>query len=76
MIDSLKEQYDTIIVDTPRFAGTADARVITNLCDGTLMVALKGKTSQSAFGQAKKQMEDSGVRVLGAVFNEKRGARG
>jgi protein-tyrosine kinase len=71
LIESLREQYDIVIIDTPRFAGSADAMVISAICDGTLPVILKGRTSQSAFGRLKNQLDNAGVNILGAVMNEK-----
>jgi chain length determinant protein tyrosine kinase EpsG len=75
MIESLRAQYEIILIDTPRFVGSADALVIAAICDAALPVLLKGKTSQSAFGQLKKQLDNAGVKILGAVMNEKQAAR-
>jgi chain length determinant protein tyrosine kinase EpsG len=71
MIEFLRGLYDIVIIDTPRFDGSADAMVIANICDAALPVLLKGKTSQSAFSQLKKQLDNAGVKILGAVMNEK-----
>jgi protein-tyrosine kinase len=71
LIESLREQYDIVIIDTPRFNGSADAMVIAAMCDATLPVILKGRTSQSAFGRLKNQLDKAGVNILGAVMNEK-----
>lgn len=71
LIRSIREQYDIVIIDTPRSDGSADAMVIATICDGTLPVLLKGKTSQSAFGRLKTQLDKAGVKILGAVMNEK-----
>ncbi|WP_298267957.1 polysaccharide biosynthesis tyrosine autokinase [Geobacter sp.] len=70
LFGTLREQYEVIIVDTPAFGKTADALVLSGLCDGALLVALKGTTKNAAFGQMKKQLEGAGARVLGAVVNE------
>jgi chain length determinant protein tyrosine kinase EpsG len=75
LIESLRDQYDIVIIDTPRFAASADAMVIATICDATLPVLLKGTTSQSAFGRLKKQLDNAGVKILGAVMNEKQAAK-
>ncbi len=72
LLDSLKDLYDIIIVDTPNFCGSSDARVISTLCDGTIIVALKGSTRQGEFARVKKELDDSGVRIMGVVMNEKK----
>lgn len=71
LVKSIREQYDIVIIDTPRFVGSADAMVIATISDGALPVLLKGKTSQSAFGRLKTQLDNAGVKILGAVMNEK-----
>lgn len=70
LMGTVKENFDVAIVDTPAFTKTADAMMAASLCDGTLIAALKGKTKMAAMGQMKKQLEGSGVRILGSVMNE------
>jgi chain length determinant protein tyrosine kinase EpsG len=70
LIDSLKERYDIIIVDTPASSKSADAMVISGLCDGILLIALKGSTKNDAIGALKKQLDNSGKRIMGLVINE------
>lgn len=70
LIATLCEGYDVIIIDTPAFSKTADALHIATLSDGNLLVARKGVTNLTDFGQLKKQMDANGARILGAVMNE------
>ena len=70
LIATLRETYDVIILDTPAFSKTADALLIASLCDSSLLVARKGKTSLPAFGQLKKQLDSNGAKILGSVVNE------
>ena len=70
LIVTLREIYDVIIIDTPAFSKTADALHIASLCDGNLIVARKGATSLTAFGQLKKQLNATGAKILGSVVNE------
>jgi capsular exopolysaccharide synthesis family protein len=74
-IDSLKAHYDVVIIDTPAFSKTADATVISALCDGALLVARKGVTKNISFGLMKKQLDNANVRILGSVVNEVEGSR-
>ena len=75
LMTSLKEQYEVIIIDTPAFTKTADSLFIAGLCDASLIVAGKGQTKNTAFGQVKKQLDAAGARILGAVVNEVEGRR-
>ena len=70
LVDSLTKQYDVIILDTPAAAKTTDAMVIAALCDGALLVARKGATKNTSFGQLKKQLDRAGTKILGSVVNE------
>jgi protein-tyrosine kinase len=70
LVASLKEKYDIVIIDTPAFSKTADAMHIAALCDGSVVVALKGKTKLGPFGQLKKQMDAAGCKILGSIVNE------
>jgi protein-tyrosine kinase len=75
LVTGLKTQHDLIVIDTPAFSSTSDAMIIASFCDGALLTALKGKTRLTPFGQMKKQLEASFVRVLGSVVNEIREAK-
>ncbi len=70
LVATLKNDYDVVILDTPAFSRSADAMVIAALCDGALLVALSGTTKNGSFGLLKKQLDNAGTRVVGAVVNE------
>lgn len=70
LLETLKNHYEVLIIDTPAFTPTADSLVISGRCDATLLVALKGKTKNAQFGMVKRQLDASGVKILGAVVNE------
>ena len=67
LITQLRERFQHIIIDTPPVLGFADARFISTLVDGVLLVAHHGKTHKSA-GRLARQLL-SQAPVLGAVLN-------
>lgn len=69
LVASIKDMYDIVIIDTPSFLNTADALLISALSDGVVMVALKGHTTQESFGSVKKQLDNSGARIIGSLIN-------
>ena len=71
MVDSLRELYDIVLIDTPASSKTADASVISAFCDGAIIVARKGYTKLDLFGALKKQLDHSSVKIMGSVINEK-----
>ncbi len=68
-LDTLKERYDYIIIDSPPAGMVIDAAVIAAMCDGAIFVVADCKTSRKLAREAKHQIESSGCKILGAVLN-------
>ncbi len=68
LIEYLKLDFDTIILDAPPFSPIADARLITGLSDGYIMVVRRGKSSYASLENACKVMDQQ--KLLGVVFND------
>jgi len=65
----LKTQFDTILIDVPPMI-VADARVIAELADGTVLVLRSGVTDRRRVLDVYRQLQQDGVPVLGAVLND------
>lgn len=70
LINYLKEQYDYIIIDTPPVMSVADATIISKWCDGVVLVIEQGRVSYRIAQKAKKLIQQSGCKILGAVLNK------
>ena len=68
LIETLQMDFDTIILDAPPYSPIADARVVTGLSDGLIMVVRRGKTSYSSADAAFKAVDRN--KLLGVVFND------
>lgn len=68
-LDIFREQYDYVIIDSPPVGMVIDAAVIATMCDGAIFVVADCKTSRKLAREAKKQLESSGCKILGAVLN-------
>jgi capsular exopolysaccharide synthesis family protein len=68
LIEMLRANFDMVILDTPPFSPIADARVVTGLSDGLIMVVRRGKTAYSSLDRAFKVVDRT--RLLGVVFND------
>ena len=68
LIDDLRRDFDTIILDAPPFSPIADARVVTGLSDALIMVVRHGKTSYSSVDHAFKAADRS--KLIGVIFND------
>jgi tyrosine-protein kinase Etk/Wzc len=70
LVERLKQRFDLIILDTPPLLAAADAAVLGELADGTVLVVRAGATDRAAAQQAVQQLRMVGARVLGAVLND------
>lgn len=70
LLTTAKEIYDYIIIDCPPLGQVIDAAIVSKKCDGALIVVEAGNVSYKAAQNVKKQLESSGVRILGAVLNK------
>ena len=68
LVESLKTMFDTIILDAPPFSPIADARVVTALSDGLIMVIRSGKTAYSSTDRAFKAIDPR--KLVGVVLND------
>ena len=69
-VDSQKEEYNYIIVDTPPLGMVVDAAVIASVCDSTILVIRDGKIKSDLAKKVKVQLEKSGAHIIGAVLNK------
>lgn len=65
-----KEHFDYILLDCAPLGAAIDAAVIAKHCDGAIIVAGQGMASGRMINNVKKQLEVSGVRILGVVLNK------
>jgi capsular exopolysaccharide synthesis family protein len=68
LIDDLRKEFDTIILDAPPYSPISDARIVTGLSDGLIMVLRRGKTSYASTDRAFKSVDPK--KLLGVVFND------
>lgn len=70
MMNELREHFDYILVDTAPVGAVIDAAVIAKSCDGAVLVVQENGAGGRLINSVKKQMEASGIRILGAVLNK------
>lgn len=68
----LKEEYDIIIFDTPPTLAVTDAQILTNRCDGTILVVSSGKTETEQALKAKELLLAAKGNILGVVLNNRK----
>jgi len=66
-LKSISGAYDFIILDLPPVNEVSDALVASRLTHGMIMVVRQGYATRSSVGEAMRQMENVGVKLLGFV---------
>ncbi len=64
------EKFDQVIVDSPPLLGLADALIIGNLCEGTLLTVAMGSTPRGYVLGALKRLRGSRVHMLGVILTK------
>lgn len=70
MLAELRNQYDVILIDSPPLGAVIDTAVIAPKCDGAVLVVESRAISYRFLQEVKKQLEVTGVKILGAVLNK------
>ena len=68
-IDVISTQYDYIIIDTPPINSVADARIISKIVDGVVIVARSGKITGNDFINSVNVIREAGGNICGTVIN-------
>ncbi|WJY26428.1 CpsD/CapB family tyrosine-protein kinase [Sporosarcina trichiuri] len=69
LIAQLKEQFDVIVFDAPPLLSVADAQILSNECDGTILVVNTGSTEKDNALKAKETLQSANARILGVLMN-------
>lgn len=69
-IELYREKYDYIFLDCPPIGIVSDALIISKYTDGTLFAIAVGENERKALKQAKEQLEELHINVLGIVLNK------
>ena len=70
--ESLRQQFDLILIDSPPFETSPDGIAISRRVDGVVLVLEAEKTRWPVAEHLKEQILLSGGNILGIVFNKRR----
>ena len=70
MIDTVKELFDYVIIDTPPIGLVIDSAIIAQKADASILVTEAGAIKRRFIQKAKEQMEQSGALFLGVILNK------
>ncbi|WP_418223338.1 polysaccharide biosynthesis tyrosine autokinase [Clostridium isatidis] len=69
LLNSLKEEYDFIIIDTPPLQIAADVKFIANRADGLILVVRAEFVRKDIVKSSIDNLKNSGVELIEVVFN-------
>jgi non-specific protein-tyrosine kinase len=70
VLEALRRSADLIVLDSPPTLAVADALLLAQRTDATLLVVDTGRTRADSVRQAVVALRQSGTRLLGAVLNK------
>ena len=70
LLQSVREDYDMVILDSPPVNLITDAAILATHVDGVLLVARAGQTASPSLEYAMSQLRHVRGRVLGVVLND------
>ena len=69
LMDSVRKEFDMVIVDTPPVGVVIDAAEIAKHCDGTLLVLEYNKVTREELKKLQRTMEQTDTPIIGCVIN-------
>jgi capsular exopolysaccharide synthesis family protein len=69
LIQELKQNFDTVLFDSPPTLPVTDSSILGALVDGVILVYQAGRTSKQALLRTKLQLENAKAKIVGIVIN-------
>ncbi len=69
-INSIREEYDYIFIDSPPIGQVADAGIISSYCDGVIFVVGSNEVESNMAKIAKERLESVNANILGVILNK------
>ena len=69
LLERVRKEFDTVLIDTPPMMQIADARVLGKIADAVILVVRAGQTTRDAAKTAVARFDEDGTPVLGTVLN-------
>ncbi|KOS69860.1 capsular biosynthesis protein [Lysinibacillus contaminans] len=69
LMQDLRKDYDIVILDAPPLLSVSDAQILSNKCDGTLLIVNMDVAQKVDVLKAKATLSSSKAKILGVVLN-------
>lgn len=71
-LEAAYQEFDVVLFDTPPVLAVADAQILANHCDGSILVARCGETQIEQAKKARDLIQSAKGKLLGVVLNHKK----
>ncbi len=68
LVETLKGEYDRIIIDCPPMTAVTDASIISKFTDGTIIIVASRKTNGDVAQSIVKTLKENGANIIGSVL--------
>ncbi|KAB7671737.1 CpsD/CapB family tyrosine-protein kinase [Bacillus sp. B1-b2] len=75
LLSNLENIYDIIIFDTPAVVSVADSLILSNICDGVLMVVRSNKSDLETVELTRDMLSNTNAYFVGVALNDERISR-
>ena len=75
-LNTAREEYDYVLVDTPPVMPVTDAAVLSSKTDGVMLVIASGEDKPELVKAAKTRLEQAGANIIGCILNKVKVAGG
>ena len=76
MMESIKNGFDVILIDTPPVLAVVDAVIVASQADSTVFIVQAGKSTYKVFYKAVEELRRVNAKIIGILFNEMKMSKG
>lgn len=69
-LDTVREEYDYVLIDTPPVILVTDSAVLSSKTDGVMLVVASGQDKPELVKAAKTRLEQAGANIIGCILNK------
>ncbi|SHK56867.1 CpsD/CapB family tyrosine-protein kinase [Tepidibacter formicigenes] len=70
LIETIKKDYDYVLIDTPPVAVVTDAAIISTFTDGVVLVCASGQVEIDLVKRSKENLKKVNANILGVILNK------
>jgi succinoglycan biosynthesis transport protein ExoP len=70
LLNHVRNEFDTVLIDTPPMLEMPDARVLGHMADKVILVIRAGQTTKDAIVAAGQRLNEDGTKILGTILND------